>query len=101
MPRNFASRNGRLRIPCVPARQVEEVVESADILTTVTSSDVPVFPGNRLQPGTHINAAGSNFIVRRELDETAVRKCRSIVVDSKDQAKLSAANFFIRWKEGD
>ena len=90
----------QLGIPCLPAHHAEEVVEVADILTTVTSSDHPVFQGSRLQPGTHVNAAGSNFIVRRELDETAVRKCRSIVVDSKEQAKLECGEFLYPMEKG-
>lgn len=90
----------RLKTVCIPARSPEEAVEAADILITITSSDTPVFQGIRLQPGTHVNAAGSNFIVRRELDETAVRKCRSIVVDSKEQAKLECGEFIYPLERG-
>ena len=89
-----------LEIACIPALSPEEVVEAADILTTITSSNDPVFQGNRVQAGTHLNAAGSNFIVRRELDETAVRKCRSIVVDSKEQAKLECGEFLYPLEKG-
>ena len=60
----------------------------------------PCFKEVKLQPGTHVNAAGSNFIVRRELDETAVRKCRSIVVDSKEQAKLECGEFLYPLEKG-
>jgi len=90
----------QLKIPCSPSRSPEEVVEAADVLITITSSDTPVFQGSTLQPGTHVNAAGSNFIVRRELDETAVRKCRSIVVDSKEQAKLECGEFLYPLERG-
>jgi alanine dehydrogenase len=90
----------KLKISCLPTQFPEEVVEAADVLTTITSSDTPVFQGSKLQPGTHVNAAGSNFIVRRELDETAVRKCRSIVVDSKEQAKLECGEFLYPLERG-
>ena len=52
-----------------------------------------MFKGESLKPGTHINAAGSNFLIKRELDETCIRRCRSIVVDSKDQARMECGEF--------
>jgi len=77
-----------LQISCVPARDPQEVVEQADILITITSSATPVFSGDWLKPGTHINAAGSNYLIKRELDETCVARCHTIVVDSKEQARV-------------
>jgi len=82
-----------LEIQCRPANSSEEVVEAADILVTITSSTSPVFAGVRLKPGTHVNAAGGNFLIKRELDETCIRRCRSIVVDSKEQARLECGEF--------
>jgi alanine dehydrogenase len=82
-----------LEISCIPAKWPEEVAEASDILITITTSSSPVFRGERLKPGTHINAAGSNFLIKRELDETCIRRCRSIVVDSKEQAKLECGEF--------
>ncbi|MCK6390903.1 MAG: ornithine cyclodeaminase family protein, partial [Azonexus sp.] len=35
-----------------------------------------------LAPGTHINAAGSNALVRQEVSEAAIRRCDLVVVDS-------------------
>jgi ornithine cyclodeaminase/alanine dehydrogenase-like protein (mu-crystallin family) len=83
----------KLGIKCRAAQSAEDVVENADILITMTNSTSPVFPGEKLKLGTHINAAGSNFLIRRELDETCIRRCRSIVVDSKEQAKLECGEF--------
>lgn len=83
----------RLGIQCHAARSADEVVEAADILVTVTNSTSPVFSGERLKAGTHINAAGANFLIKRELDETCIRRCRSIVVDSKEQARLECGEF--------
>jgi alanine dehydrogenase len=83
----------RLKISCSPAKSAEEAVEASDILITISNSSSPVFKGEYLKPGTHINAAGSNFLIKRELDETCIRRCRSIVVDSKEQAKLECGEF--------
>ena len=44
---------------------------------TITTSATPVFDGEWLAPGTHVNAAGSNSLLRQEIDETTVRKSQS------------------------
>ncbi|MEW5978692.1 MAG: ornithine cyclodeaminase family protein [Acidobacteriota bacterium] len=83
----------KLGVRCQPARTVDEVVEASDVLITITNSVKPVFSGERLKPGTHINAAGSNFLIKRELDEVCLQRCKSIIVDSKEQAKLECGEF--------
>jgi alanine dehydrogenase len=90
----------RLQVPCMPAGSSDEVLETADILITITSSVSPVFDGDKLKRGTHINAAGSNFLMKRELDEACVRKCTSIVVDFKEQAKLECGEFLAPVEKG-
>lgn len=77
----------RLAVEVVPSTNPQDVVQQAEILITATSSVEPVFSGEWLQPGTHINAVGSNYLVKRELDEEAVRRCHRIVVDSREQAE--------------
>src|SRR5262249_30141513 len=52
-----------------------------------------VFNGHWLAEGTHINAVGSNFLGKAEIDAVTVRRCDSIVVDSKDQARVEAGDF--------
>ncbi|MBM3804998.1 MAG: ornithine cyclodeaminase family protein [Acidimicrobiia bacterium] len=83
----------QLGVQCHAAKSADEVAEAADVLVTITNSASPVFRGECLKPGTHINAAGSNFLIKRELDETCIRRCRSIVVDSKDQARMECGEF--------
>jgi ornithine cyclodeaminase/alanine dehydrogenase-like protein (mu-crystallin family) len=83
----------RLQVPCTPVGSSGELLDAADILITMTNSVSPVFDGGRLKPGVHINAAGSNFLVKRELDEACIRKCTSIVVDLKEQARLECGEF--------
>ena len=53
----------------------------------------PVLPGHWVAQGTHINAVGSNFLGKAELDAAALRRCQIIVVDSKEQARLEAGDF--------
>jgi ornithine cyclodeaminase/alanine dehydrogenase-like protein (mu-crystallin family) len=90
----------RLGVLCHAASSPDEVVEAADVLVTITNSSSPVFKGESLRPGIHINAAGSNFLIKRELDETCIRRCRSIVVDSKDQARIECGEFLAPLQKG-
>ena len=96
----------KLGIPCLPARSAEAVVDESDILITITNSSRPVFEGGWIRPGTHINAAGGNSLARRELDDACLRRCRTIVVDSRDQARLECGEFlrplekgFLHWEQ--
>jgi ornithine cyclodeaminase/alanine dehydrogenase-like protein (mu-crystallin family) len=75
-----------------------EVVESADVLLSVTNSNVPTFKGDWLAPGVHLCSIVSSNIglkrggfvsrMRREVDDTALRRADIIVCNSKDQERL-------------
>src|SRR5215471_6797295 len=75
------------------AESAEDAVRSSQIVTTMTSSREPVLKGEWLLPGTHINAAGGNMLLRRELDDETVLRASRIVVDSVDQARIEAGEF--------
>ncbi len=62
-------------------------VRGADIINVITKAATPVLLGAWLAPGQHINAAGSNSLARRELDEAAVRRSTRIAVDSRATAR--------------
>lgn len=97
----FAQRMGeKLGLEVVASSSPEEAMDGADIVTTVTSARYPVFPGERLQPGTHINAAGSNHIMRRELDAESIRRASVIAVDSLEQAHMEAGDLTQAVDEG-
>lgn len=76
-----------------PVPRPELAAQDKDIVITATSSREPVLSGNWLSEGTHMNVIGSNFLAKAEIDAVAVRRCESIVVDSKDQARLEAGDF--------
>jgi ornithine cyclodeaminase/alanine dehydrogenase-like protein (mu-crystallin family) len=82
-----------------PVERPEEAAD-ADIIITITSSRDPVLQGAWLKPGTHINAAGGNSILRRELDDEAVRRSSFIAVDSVDQAKIEAGELLTAVEKG-
>ena len=74
--------------------------EDKDIIITATTSREPELNGHWIAEGTHINAIGSNFIGKAEIDAVGVRRCESIVVDSKDQARIEAGDFVQALEEG-
>ena len=61
---------------------VEAAVRGADIICATTNASTPVFMGEWLAPGTHINAVGSYTPQMQELDVATVRQC-AVVVDSE------------------
>jgi alanine dehydrogenase len=83
-----------------PVPRPEMAAEDKDIVITATTSREPVLNGHWIAEGTHINAIGSNFLGKAEIDAVAVRRCESIVVDSKDQARLEAGDFVQPLEEG-
>lgn len=89
----IAKMQPRVGVEMVPATSPEEAVASSHIITTMTSSREPVLKGDWLQPGQHINAAGGNLLLRRELDDKAVSRANCVVVDSIEQAKIEAGEF--------
>ena len=90
----------KLGIEVVPAASAEETVRGSDIVVTITTSATPVFSGDWLEPGTHVNAAGSNSLLRQEIDETTVRKCSPVVVDSRPSAIKEAGDLLPALEKG-
>ena len=79
-------------VEVIPAASPEQAARGADIVITITTSREPVLQGAWLEPGTHINAAGSNSILRREIDDEAVRRSGAIVIDSIEQGKIECGD---------
>jgi ornithine cyclodeaminase/alanine dehydrogenase-like protein (mu-crystallin family) len=61
-------------------------------VVTITSARDPVLEGEWLQPGAHVNAAGGNHWMRREVDEATVTRADLIVVDDLEQAKVECGD---------
>jgi ornithine cyclodeaminase/alanine dehydrogenase-like protein (mu-crystallin family) len=83
-----------------PVPRPELAAEDKDIVITATSSREPVLSGNWIAEGTHLNVIGSNFLGKAEVDAVCVRRCGSIIVDSKDQARIEAGDFVQALEEG-
>lgn len=82
----------KLGVAVMPVESAEECVRGADIVVTITNAREPVLKGEWLEAGAHVNAAGSNHWMRRELDHVAVERAGLIVVDDLEQAKLECGD---------
>jgi ornithine cyclodeaminase/alanine dehydrogenase-like protein (mu-crystallin family) len=82
----------RLGVKVTPVASAEAAVRGADVLITMTNAVKPVVDGKWLEPGMHINGAGSNFAQKAELDAKAVLWCDVIAADSVEQAKMEAGD---------
>lgn len=91
---------GAVNIEVVAARNVRHAVEEADIVTTATGAHEPLFDGNWLRAGTHINAIGSNFAEKRELDAVAVRRAGRIVADDLAVARMESGDLIATDAQG-
>jgi alanine dehydrogenase len=63
-----------------------------DIVVTATTAREPVLLGEWLRPGTHVNAAGSNFLFKSEIDRETVRRASFVCVDSREELGLEAGD---------
>ncbi len=79
-------------VDLVAVDDARTAVQEADVITTITGSATPVFDGRWLRPGAHINAAGSNFANKRELDTAAVKRAGGIVADDVALARLESGD---------
>ncbi|MBS1217151.1 MAG: hypothetical protein H6R21_284 [Proteobacteria bacterium] len=77
----------RLGIPVLAAASAPEAISGAHVVNIMTKSVTPVIDGDWLQPGQHVNAAGSNALSRREIDAKTVQRATLITVDSRGTAR--------------
>jgi ornithine cyclodeaminase len=87
-------------VAVVPAVSAEDTVRGSDVVGTVTTAAKPLFDAEWLEPGTHLNAAGSNALIRQELSEAAVRRCNVIAVDSVPTALAEAGDLLPLLEKG-
>jgi len=79
----------------------DEAVRESDIVTTITTSEKPVFSGASLAANCHVNAAGGNLASKTEIDVTTVSLATLVVVDSVEQARIECGDLLAAEREGD
>src|SRR2546421_542797 len=85
-------------IAIAPANAATVAAES-DVICTCTTSSVPLFDGNLIRSGTHLNLVGSFQPHTREVDTITVQRYR-IFVDTYDGCLAEAGDLLIPMKEG-
>ena len=89
----------KLNLDITHATSPDELLQ-ADILCTATSSANPLFDGNNVREGTHINGIGSHTPSARELD-TAIVKRSKFVGDSREACFKEAGDIIIPVNAGE
>jgi alanine dehydrogenase len=80
---------------CRVVESPEAAVRGAPIVVTATSSKDPVLEAGWIQPGTLVNAMGSNVANRREIPADLVRAAGRVVVDDLEQARIEAGDLIM------
>lgn len=96
----IARLRGRLEIEIVAA-DAAYAVEHADVIVTATRSPNPVVDGRAVRPGTHVNAIGSNFPTKRELDRILLDRAAAVIVDDKTVAASECGDLLVNSFEVD
>ncbi|MEM4658234.1 MAG: ornithine cyclodeaminase family protein [Candidatus Methanosuratincola sp.] len=89
-----------LGIDVVPVDKPEEVIDGSHIIITATTASEPLFSGEVVREGMHINAIGGNFLYKREIDEVTVRKSSKVVVESREQSMIEAGELLSLVEKG-
>lgn len=97
MDKYIADMKGKINAEIVKSSP-DEVVQ-ADIICTATSSATPIFDGNKVKEGSHINGIGSHTPGARELDTNIIKRSK-FIGDSKTACFNEAGDILIPLKEG-
>jgi alanine dehydrogenase len=89
-----------LGIPVEPAIDVATAVRGSHVVITMTSAVDPLVLGSMLEPGMHINAAGSNKASAAEIDADVVRRAAIVAVEDLAQAKVESGDLLRAEKAG-
>ena len=87
-------------VDVIPANSAEDLVREADVLGTVTTASEPLFETEWLKTGAHINAAGSNALIRQEISEKTLRAADLICVDTVATALAEAGDLLPLLEKG-
>ncbi len=82
------------------AATAAEAVREADIICTATTSRTPVYDGNLVKSGAHVNGVGSYTPEMQENPESLIRRADKIVVDSYAGALAEAGDLIIPLRKG-
>jgi ornithine cyclodeaminase len=77
-----------------------EALAGATLVVAATTSTTPVFDGNDLEHGAHVNGVGSFRPAMQEVDSTVVRRAR-VVVDQREAIWEEAGDLIVPFEAGE
>lgn len=77
----------------------ETLARESDVICTCTTAHEPLFNGNWLRPGTHLNLVGAFQPEKREVDDITMQRAY-VVVDTYEGALQEAGDLLIPIKNG-
>ncbi|WP_311214846.1 MULTISPECIES: ornithine cyclodeaminase family protein [unclassified Arthrobacter] len=96
----FEARITHRAIEVVAASSIQEAVEAADVLCTLTPSVEPLVHGEWFRPGLHINAVGARpRPTHREIDSAGMGRSK-VFVDSTETAVQKSGDLMLAVSEG-
>jgi ornithine cyclodeaminase/alanine dehydrogenase-like protein (mu-crystallin family) len=81
-----------LRSDVTAVESPEDAARGCSIIITATTAREPVLEGKWIEPGAHINAVGSNFLSKAEIDVETIRRASVVAVDSIEQSRTEAGD---------
>jgi ornithine cyclodeaminase/alanine dehydrogenase-like protein (mu-crystallin family) len=86
--------------PIIKADSGDDCVAGSEIICTCTPSTTPVFHGDSLKAGSHLNAIGSYTPLMQEVDEETVMKAGKVVTEHVDELWKVAGDLLIPLEKG-
>ena len=84
----------------VEAADAETCAASSDVICACTSSVEPLFRGDLVRPGAHLNLIGAFQAHAREVDSALIRRAR-VFVDTYDAAFTEAGDILVPLRAGE
>ena len=97
--RRFAAEMSEVLGLAVEPADARTCAAQSDVICTCTTARHPLFDGNLLRPGTHLNLVGAFQPHAREVDTFTIQRSR-VVVDTYDAALAEAGDVLIPMREG-
>ncbi|KAF9570645.1 hypothetical protein EC968_001532 [Mortierella alpina] len=80
-----------------PKHQLQSIVQAADIICTCTNAREPLFPGEWVKPGAHINMVGSFTPEMHEVDQVLIQRAYTLV-DAEKECEEEAGELILAIK---
>ena len=93
------AQHSKVEFYAIAEGEVESAVRQADIISCATGSAIPLFKGEWLKPGAHVDLIGNHNHDRRECDTQAILNS-SVYVDSRTNVLNEAGELLIPISEG-